>query len=197
MSHPIPISLDVVALFTSVPVPEAITAMADFLKQIDFRYLTFSVTDIERLFSITSNCYFRYDEDIYKQIRGLPMANSLSSILAIIFLHRLESQVFYMNASTICFSRYVDDVFCLTRSEPDAKLIRDTFNSADLNIDFELELPSYNAETGERKLSLLDFEVTTNELNGSTSYSFYKKAAKKDLFKHRQSAQPNRVKINA
>jgi len=68
-SHPIPISLDVVALFTSVPVPQAITAMADFLNQIYFRYLTFSVTDIERLLlSITSNCYFRYDEDIYKQM---------------------------------------------------------------------------------------------------------------------------------
>ena len=57
---------------------------------------------------------FRFQNKIYKQIDGVAMDNPLASILADLWMQKLEQKLnkFSTNKPTI-WLRYFDDVFCL------------------------------------------------------------------------------------
>ena len=89
------------------------------------------------------------------------------------------------------YTRYVDDVFLLTKCREEAEKIYDCFNSIDPNIKFEIEHPSTVNST--KVLRLLDIAIHVEEI-GVTRYEFYKKEARKHIFVNFRSSLPTRNK---
>ena len=81
-------SLDVVSLYTTVPIQEAITNAAD---RIQNPILHLSKHDISDLLQVTlNNMYFSFRDQDFRQREGLPTSSSISGILATLFMDKLE-----------------------------------------------------------------------------------------------------------
>ena len=187
-----PFSLDVTALYTSIPPKEAIDNLIDKIENKQTLIKPFKPGDIKLLTSaILSNTIFTYKGKFFKQITGLPMGNSLSGLLAILFMDTIERKALSsISTSFALYRRYVDDTFILTTDKEQANNIYQTLNSHHPNIRFEIEHPDKN-----NSLSLLDFNITT-EPNGTFKTEFYQKEAKIDILPHYESAISLRSKEN-
>ena len=188
---PYPCSLDVVSLYTSIPIQEAIDNTVDRIEHGTFHL---SRLDVAELLNVTlNNMYFTFEDRIFRQTEGLPMGSSISGILAILFMDKLEQIALSSYRLISPYKRYVDDIYLQTANEEKANEFHDTMNSLHPRLKFEIEKPTASPEG--LSLSLLDFKVTITT-NGESSFEFYKKPAKKPLFVHHQSALPKRSKTN-
>ena len=106
-------------LYTSVPIHEAINNVVD---QITSPIGTLAKADIGALLTvILRNRYFQYKSTICLQIYGLPVGSSLSGILAILFMDKLELGVLALYNLTDPYKRYVDDIYGQTTDEAEAE----------------------------------------------------------------------------
>ena len=186
-----PFSLDVASLYTSVPTTEAIHIVKERLEREHKHLIPFDPEQIvEMLTVITQNTYFRFKDRVFKQNYGLPMGNSVSAILAILFMDNIERQALSTFHQIGLYKRYIDDVLILTTDRETADLIFYKMNNWRKCIKFEIEHPDQN-----NAISLLDFNVKIND--GQVSFCFYKKLAKKNTFPHAKSAIPQECKQNA
>lgn len=186
-THKYPCSFDVVALYTSIPPLEAIRNVINILEREKYQFFSFENDDIQDLLNVVvSNTFFEFEGQQYQQVKGLPMGSSLSGFLAILFLDTIEKKTLSNFPHCPLFARYVDDCFALLRNEDDAEELLAKLNSQHPDIVFELEKPRRNS------LDLLDFRV---DLSTSTPiFSFYRKAAKKNIFMHADSSLPQATK---
>ena len=189
---PYPCSLDVVSLYTSIPIQEAITNAVD---RIQNPILHLTKQDITDLRTVTlNNMYFSFNGQVFRQKEGLPMGSSISGILAILtFMDRIETIALSSHLSISPYRRYIDDIHLQTTDEEMADQFHHTMNNLHPKLKFEIEKPETTPNG--LPLSLLDFKVTISK-DGKSSFEFYKKTAKKPLFVHHQSAIPKRSKIN-
>ena len=184
-----PFSLDVVSLYTSIPPSEAITALEEHLHACPEIKLPFRSEQIAELLSIIlANTYFKYRGKVFQQISGLPMGNSISGLLAMVYMTRLENQI-VDNLQIGLYKRYVDDVLILTTTREEADRIFHIMNNINDNIKFEAEYP-----TTSNSISMLDFCLTIKD--GEPQFRFYKKEAKRNMFPHIDSAMPMSIKRN-
>ena len=188
---PYPCSLDVVSLYTSIPIQEAITNATDRIHNPIFHL---AKQDIKDLLTVTlNNMYFSFNDQVFRQKEGLPMGSNISAILAIMFMDRLETIALSSHLSISPYKRYVDDIYLQTTCEDMADQFHSTMNNLHPKLKFEIEKPVITPSG--HSLSLLDFKVTISK-DGKSSFEFYKKTAKKPIFVHHQSAIPTKSKIN-
>ena len=110
-SLPYPFSLDVVSLYTSIPVSEAIECATN---RIHAPIYGLTKEDIKELLNVTlSNTYFQYETKIFLQVSGLPMGSSLSAIRAILFMDKLERKALLSFQYIDPYERYMDDIYTL------------------------------------------------------------------------------------
>lgn len=187
-----PCSLDVVSLFTSVPVQGVIDVVHKMINDHEYTYQDLVTDDICNLLHVVlNNNYFSFMDTKYKQVRGLAMGSSVSSILAIMYMHSLETKALDLLGNRIGFyGRYVDDTFILCRDADAANHINSHFNNIDSNIAFEIEHPNSVNE-----LKVLDIAVKI-EPSGVLHFDFYKKRQKKPLFVNCRSALPTKAKMH-
>ena len=87
---PYPFSLDVVSLYTSIPIQEAIENIVERLET-NTTYCSLTTDVIKNLLTVVlQNTYFTFQSNIYLQHEGLPMGSSLSGLLAIVFMDTIE-----------------------------------------------------------------------------------------------------------
>ena len=185
-----PFSLDVKSLYTSVPPLEAIKALDNKIRRHQEVSWPMRVDHICELLKVVfANTYFTFRDRVYKQTSGLPMGNSVSGIMAAVYMDAIEERSL-SSINVALYKRYVDDIFCLTTHEEEAKAIFRFMNSQDANIEFDLELPQQGS------LALLDFSLSFHGDNPAPSFSFYKKAARKPIFVHSESAMPLAAKLS-
>ena len=183
-----PFSLDVISLYTSIPPEEAIQALAEHLETSTEVRLPLSVNQISALLTtILKNTYFQYNGKIFQQISGLPMGNSVSGLLAMIYMARIENQAIN-NLNIGLHKRYVDDIIILTKDRQEAENIFQIMNSLNEHVKFEVEHPNSS-----NSICLLDFCLTIDN-DGNPHFCFYRKAAKRNMFPHYSSAIPLQVK---
>lgn len=138
------VSLDVVSLYTNVPVELAKDIIRKKWDEIK-KYTDIPLTDFLEAIELTlRSTYFMYGRKFYKQIEGCAMGASISSVIAQIVMEHLEETV--LNNLTIpipFFFRYVDD--CIT-ALPNDKYndILNNFNSFHPKLQFTLELEKNN-----------------------------------------------------
>ena len=102
----------------------------------------------------------------------------------------VERQLLASSARLYLYARFVDNIFILTTCREEAERIFSLINNVNTHINFTIEHPQ-----NDKKISLLDFTVTTNQ-SAPPTFEFYKKSARKPVFVHRESAIPTQAKQN-
>ena len=124
-----PFSLDVKSLYTSVPPLEAIKALENKIlrhREVSWPMRADHITELLKV--VFANTYFRFHDSVYKQTSGLPMGNSVSGVMAAVYMDAIEERSL-SSINVALYKRYVDDIFCLTTSEDEAKAIFGFMNS--------------------------------------------------------------------
>ena len=113
------VSLDVVGLYSNIPIADAIEAATTLLEEHreDVDMLGLSVKDVQdTLQFILTNNIFEFDNQQYRQLKGITMGNHLAPPLAIIFMSALENAALSSAEFQPCiFKRYIDDIIMLWR----------------------------------------------------------------------------------
>jgi len=191
-----PFSLDVVSLYTSIPINDALSAIESFIRNNSNSYHSTSIPpcDLLRLIKVVlENSFFTFSSKLYHQHSGLPMGCNISPAVAIIFMHQIETRALNIFNRTAIFKRYVDDIFILVKNQTEANTLFNIVNNIHPKIKFEIEHPQIKSTI--KCLSLLDFTIKMSS-DGSLSYFYYQKKAKRDLFIHKNSHLPSHVKEN-
>ena len=186
------ISLDVISLFTNIPIYLAIKNIMD--KWDDIKHNT----DINKSkflqilnFCLRDNNYFNYENDIYIQTFGMPMGNPLSPTIANIILDKLLDECILQlkeNDITIKFMvKYVDDIFAIV-NKTDTEIILETFNTYHNKLQFTIEKEINN------KIPFLDMQIIRQDNTIITDW--YKKPTSSGRIINYFSTQPKNQKIN-
>ena len=165
------ISFDVCSLFTNIPLLETIQIIADYLYS-DLAVLTppFCKESFIDLLKIATGGLFLYRDVIFQQTDGVTMGNPLGVTLANFFMAHCEKLLFSSTdlSFPVFYARYIDDIFCIFRSNVDWKPFFSLLNSMHPNLQFTFE------ESNDSLLPFLDVHVQLRE-GGSDTWVFRKK----------------------
>ena len=136
------ISLDVVNLYPSIPIGEAISVIIDFATKYWSKIDSFGLTtdDLNKcLLFIAYNYEIQFDNSIYLQISGCPMGSHFSPPFAIIFMHLIEEKALKLLYEAHKFTpkiyvRYIDDILIgpVIRNDVFCKTILDILKPGNL-----------------------------------------------------------------
>jgi len=155
------LSLDVVSLFTNIPLDLAIDSVVKRLDSILDKSNIPNDEFIAALKMIFESTYFTFNNTIYRQKFGTPMGSPLSPIIADLVLRDIESRAINaLNVTLPIYFRYVDDILLAAPSDSVNDIVN-TFNSFHPRLQFTLEV-------GGDKLNFLD--VTIVKLNGNLEF---------------------------
>ena len=176
------ISLDVVSLYTNVPVRESIQVCADLL----FDTITMTSMDKETFIVLAElaccNVVFSTHRGYFTQVDGLAMGSPPAPQLANGWLSRYESTI---KANSCLYERYMDDILCsINKNNIDERL--DIANKLHPNLKFTVERENNG------KLSFLDMVIFNN--NGSLSSGWFRKDTDTGLTLNFNSLAPMKYK---
>ena len=131
--------LDVVSLFTAIPVDKACDYINNKLLKDDPLFSVTSLDITSVLNFVLSNNYFIYHDKIYKQIHGFAMGSPVSPVVANLCTEAIEEVA--INTSEVqlkVWKRCVDDIFCIIKRNA-VNFFHTTLNSIDPHIAFTIE----------------------------------------------------------
>jgi hypothetical protein len=135
-----------------------------------------------------TNTYFQYEQQYYRQTRGMAMGSPLSSVLCNAYLEDLESTAIEsFHIKPYVFLRYVDDIYIeWPSSECPIEQFLDHFNTQSEFTKFTME------EEKDGSLAFLDVLVKKRE--GEATTEVYRKPTDSGLFLQYDSNHPIAVK---
>ena len=189
-------SLDVVSLYSNIPIAESIDAAMELLEmhrqQVDMFNL--SLEDMRRLLeSVLNSNYFAFGETVYRQRKGLAMGNHLAPPMAIVFMSKLESE-----ALKLCpkkprmYRRYIDDCIVvwlhgLTQLQKFLTFI----NSRHPDIRFTIE---HTEQNDAHAVNYLDISVSVD--HGVINWELFMKPSHSGVHLSFDSALPMEIKTS-
>ena len=174
----IPVTLDIVGMYTNVPVEEGLKAFAKSMERREDKSVpTWFLVKLMRF--IAESSVFVFDSQLFIQLMGVAMGSRVSPTFACLFVGILE---FVMLLSwqeggekmPHMLRRFIDDVFFLWR-HGEEELLRFTehINSFHRTIKFEVvKGESYNFQT--RAINFLDLKIWIDS-NGYIQTTLYEK----------------------
>ena len=178
-------SFDVTALYTNIPVEEAITLAADKLydnvniKQPPVDKSTF--IELARL--STTNVFLQTHDGVFRQTDGLAMGTPPAMQLSNIWLKQYEPAMFKESKLK---RRYVDDIICTTKANNTSIKLAE-LNSMHPNLKFTVET-EHN-----RQIPFLDLLISRDEHNRLHS-NWYRKCTDTGLLMNYHSVAPKKYK---
>ena len=136
------VSFDVKSLFISVPTDIAHQQVGEVLlnnQDLLHQHTSLSIEEVLELLSLCLNvAVFQWQERIY-QVHGTPMGSPISVVLAELFMHKLEEEIF-LNApyTPIFWKRYLDDIITVLPRDI-IYVFLDYINSVNEHITFTVE----------------------------------------------------------
>ncbi|XP_062714319.1 uncharacterized protein LOC134291055 [Aedes albopictus] len=135
-------SLDVVSLYTNVPVEKVYQLVEAKWKEIQ-EYTTISWDRVKHAMkTVLEASFFQYDGKFYCQTTGVPMGSPLSPVVANLIMEKVEqeaiTQLEEKNITLSIYRRYVDDCFIVGRRE-DVEKVVEQFNVIDEKLQFTVE----------------------------------------------------------
>ena len=115
------LSLDIVSLFPSVEVDRAIDIVCNlYAHDNDIEFPDITPKILKDLLDWACITVFYFKNQVYKQIKGLPMGLAISPLLANIFLHHvIELDPKFDSPYIALYNRYVDDCLVLWKGPPE------------------------------------------------------------------------------
>ena len=199
-------SFDVSALFTSIPVNQALDVINELIRQhqtdMEFKAKVrkpwYEVADhLDRedvmllLKMVLNNCVFSFQGKFYKQLHGAAMGSPCSPVVANIFIEYFKKRALGLElpvSFTInTWLRYVDDVLTIVKKGTQDSLLNH-LNSIDPNIKFTIEPPN--------KQGAIPFLDTFPRPSGNNKIitSVYRKPNHMDRYLDFNSNQPKSAK---
>ena len=180
------VSYDVSALFTSVPVDQALTVIREKLHE-DTTLKQRCQLNVEQVIELLGLClnttYFVHNNKFYQQTHGAAMGSPVSPIVCNLYMENFEKIALSSAPSPpSMWLRYVDDTFVKIH-EYDVDGFTAHINSIDRNIQFTTE-PELN-----NKLPFLDLCIHVIE-DGGTKITIYRKPAHTDQYLNFSSNHP-------
>ena len=171
------LSLDVTALFTSVPLEDVLS----FIKmKIESGRVAPPVPTQEFLELIrlcVENNVFEFNGEYYRQKFGVAMGSPLSPVLAGLYMEYFESELLSgLQSQPTLWLRYVDDVFALWPEDQNFDGFLGELNSLSPSIEFTAEWEV------EGKLPFLD--VIVNRFNSGFMFDIYRKPTHSHQYLH-------------
>ena len=170
------VSFDVVSLFTNVPLDFSINIIADNVYKQDSTP-GYDKKTFKKLMEIATSGVFMYQEKYFRQIDGVTMGSPLGPTIANFCLAYFEEKLVKDKSSNTpsppsspsLYLRYVDDIFCVFRSDSSHKLFLSKLNNLHPQLKF-------TSEIGPSQLSFLDTYISlpTSEDDSFTSKVFRK-----------------------
>ena len=187
------VTMDVVAMYPSIPIEDGISAVISKLRQHeeDIDTLGLPLEDIESLlrFVLTNN-FFKFGDKVYRQKTGVAMGNHLAPPLAIVFMDRLESRMLQSaEARPEVYHRYVDDclmVWC--HGEAELRRFVDHCNRQHPSIRFTWE-SSLNGEP----VNFMDMSICILP-DYRLQYELYQKSTNSGINLNFESCIPQHIK---
>ncbi|XP_053698903.1 uncharacterized protein LOC128745857 [Sabethes cyaneus] len=136
-------SLDVVSLFTNVPVDFALESVDQRWNEIEQHTCIEKCSFMEMLKVVLESTFFQYNGGFFRQKFGIPMGSPLSPVVANIVLERIEQAALekleQRGVNPVFYMRYVDD--CVMGAEAEhVDEILGVFNSFHQRMQFTVEL---------------------------------------------------------
>ena len=155
------ISLDVIALYPSIPITQALDIVIEFAKKHWSEIDRFNLT-LEQFSNclkfVSYNYEIQYEDQTYLQISGVPMGTHYAPPFAIIFMNYVESialeKLKSVQISPSIYKRFIDDVIMgpFPSNFPYFDKIAEVFNGVNQKIQFTLEIPK-------QELNFLDLSI--------------------------------------
>lgn len=168
------ISLDVVSLFTNIPLQLVVTSIRNHWTDIQ-PHCSFDLETFLELLTFTFNStYFSYNNSYYKQIKGTPMGSQLSPIISQYVMDDILDAAIAKLPFQIPFcKKYVDDIICSTPSGKEIETLN-IFNSIQEDIQFTVETETENAVPFlDMKIHRVENDLKTNWYIKPTSSGRY------------------------
>ncbi|XP_055714925.1 uncharacterized protein LOC129809142 [Phlebotomus papatasi] len=183
------ISLDVVSLFTNVPIDIA-------LKEIERRFHEIGPnTDLQKedFLTLTKFClttgYFTYNGTVYSQLKGVAMGSPISPIVADIVMQKALDSIMENSHLRIGFiKKYVDDLL-LSIHQDDVDTVLEAFNGFHPAIQFTME------QEVDRSLPYLDMKIHRDTENNLRT-TWYAKPYTSQRILNYNSGHPLNMIIN-
>ena len=186
------VSLDIVSLYTNVPVSEVIDITTKLVYDND-NFRNMPKEDFRNLLKLaTEDSHFIFDNVYYKQIDGLAMGCPLSATLANIFLCFHERKWLDdcpPDFKPLYYKRYVDDTFIILKNENQARQFLSYMNSKHPKIKFTIETER------EDQISFLDLLI--KKVDDNIDISIYRKPSFTGLGINYISACYKNFKLNS
>ena len=179
-STEVQVSYDVVNLYPSVPLKEAIEVMLDLLKKDDDlkKHTKLTLPEIKQLLELClSKCYFVWNSEIHELEDSGPIGLSLMVVMAEAFLQALEAKAIIraLNqqppVAPLSFLRYVDDSHSRFIDTECAVNFLTVLNQQHQKIQYTIE-----HESDEKELQFLDIKIINNG-NGKYEFDVFRKNA--------------------
>lgn len=186
------VSLDATSLFTNIQQDMCIDAINKRWNRIkDHTFLT-REEFIEAVKLITSQSYFRYQDQYYLQVSGLAMGNSISGLLADMVMNDLENHTLRKLPFIVPFyKRYVDDIIAVIPAT-ETQNILDHFNKYDnvhKKLKFTMEIEN------NKSINFLDFTLKRDN-SGNIWTKWYQKDIASGRYLNFESCNPTTHKRN-
>lgn len=139
------ISLDVVSLYTNIPIDLAReTIIKKWILIEEYTTLTLPAF-IEALELTLTSTYFQFKDTFYKQKFGCAMGSPISSVIAQLVMEDLEETVIEQNNLNLpFFKRYVDDCITAVLANNEQNILQ-CFNNFHNKLQFTLEIENNNS----------------------------------------------------
>ncbi|XP_071573785.1 uncharacterized protein [Temnothorax nylanderi] len=182
------VSLDVVALFTNIPIELVLTGIEKRWDAISGKTRMSLDQFLHAIRLILESTSFSFNGEFFEQIFGSPMGSPLSPILADIVMDDCETSCLRSFDFHIeIFRRYVDDIFmCIPRSRLDDVVL--AFNNYHPRLKFTYELEKDNC------LNFLDISVY--RIDNCLVTNWYRKPTFSGRYINYFSSHPLKYKIN-
>nr|XP_033783167.1 uncharacterized protein LOC117351659 [Geotrypetes seraphini]XP_033783168.1 uncharacterized protein LOC117351659 [Geotrypetes seraphini] len=133
------VTADVVALYTNVPQMEAVRLVESSVTKLNCstskRNLLIKFAEL-----VIFNNYFKFENEIYLQTKGVAMGATVAPTLACLYMTQYEETNVYTSSQfhlVSCWKRFIDDIFFVWSGGEEAlKIFMQELNQKDANIAF-------------------------------------------------------------
>ncbi|XP_067142187.1 uncharacterized protein [Centruroides vittatus] len=182
--------LDYESLYPSIKVESCVEALLEFLFKENPTLTQHRKEVIEIANLVCCESFFVYEDQTFKQKRGVPMGSSISGLLCELVVRKVELKVLRgFESDIVYYKRYVDDIFIIWKNNRVIANFVDRINENEEGLNLKLEHKS------SRMLHFLDINIVFSK--GHISTGVFIKPTHNPLYIPASSNDPYKYKLAA